>query len=186
MLKERLNGTVIHIHPHGERILGIQLEDAFAAPAELHARAVDGHDLLETVVAEDELFQSEDEFDGDRMRLPHREIEDELREIVEGRRELALPLRLERALRLAMAQRLQLAHRLGEDMPLPQRQHARERQAVHPALLPRRVVLLAVRHPHPADEDVPSLVRDDLRRIEVKAVIELLEPPMHQHLHRIH
>ena len=29
-------------------------------------------------------------------------------------------------------------------------------------------------------------MRDDLRRIEVKAVIELLEPPVHQHLHRIH
>ena len=85
-----------------------------------------------------------------------------------------------------MAQGLQLVRRLGEYMPLPERQHARQSQAVHPALLPGRVFLLAVRHPHPADQDMPSLMRQNLRRIEVKAMVELLEAPVHEHLHRVH
>ena len=94
--------------------------------------------------------------------------------------------RLQCALCLAVAQCLQLMYRLGEDMPLTQCQHARQREAVHPALRARRVVVLTVGHPHPADENMPPLMRHDLRCIEVKPVVELLEPPVHEHLHRVH
>ena len=94
--------------------------------------------------------------------------------------------RLQCALCLAVAQCLQLMYRLRKDMPLTQCQHARQREAVHPALRARRVVVLTVGHPHPADENMPPLMRHDLRCIEVKPVVELLEPPVHEHLHRVH
>ena len=140
-------------------MLGIEFEGARAASAKLHAAAVNGHDLFQPVVAQDQLFKPKDQFHRDGIRIPYRQIKDDLRKVIERRTERVLPLRLKRALRLAVAQGLQLVRRLGEYMPLPERQHARQSQAVHPALLPGRVFLLAVRHPHPADQDMPSLVR---------------------------
>ena len=78
------------------------------------------------------------------------------------------------------AQGFELPRGLRVDLSLAQREGTRHRECVLPAAFGGRIFFIAVRHAHPADEDVSSLVAADLRCVEIKAFVELMEASVQQ------
>ena len=185
MLEERLDGCAVDEELQREHVVDEHLEAAHTAAAILHARAVDCHDLRRAVVREDRLLESVGQRQRDLLCLAQCDIHEDLRAVEQAREDLALHVGVDVDGRTLDAQGLDLCGRAREDVPLAQGQHARQRQAVHPALLTRRVLGILVGHAHPAEQDVAAFMLDDLRCVEVEAVVELLEFRVLHHVHAV-